>query len=1202
MAAQTDRGIPLSALSPKFLHTNSTSHTWPFSAIAELVDNAYDPDVSAKQFWIDKTKIRNVDCLTFMDNGAGLSYEKMYKMLSFGFSDKQAVNGHVPVGLYGNGFKSGSMRLGKDAIVFSKTHDGMCVGMLSQTYLEKTKASHVVVPIVAYRSVGPNVYGSTAVARPDPKHMASLQDILNHSLFHTERDLHSELRAITSTGTMTTTGTRIIIWNLRQTSTGQNEFDFLSDRYDFRIPPSIFETNKEMYRRPERVMEASPESDYSLRAYCSILYLNPRMQIIIRGQKVKTQLISKSLAYIRKDSYKPNFLYTRVRITFGYNTKSKEHYGIMMYHKNRLIKAYERVGCQLKANNKGVGVIGVIECNFLKPTHNKQDFDYTDEYRKTINSVALKLEEYWREIRYKSETENPTCSIPVEDTFKRPDQNWVQCDRCLQWRKLPDGIDPERLPDQWYCHMNPDPQFRNCQVPQEAADSDDESSYPKTYKHHERHKRIEQEKQQQMQEQQKKKQEMQMLARLEQQNEQLRQQLCRQLRETREAPAVRVSVPPPPLRSALATAPHTSRALGQADSSPSSGVMPIITNVRSLSTPTRMKRTHTPGPGSGGAKRARSGHSPGTASEAAATATSSPAASCSSSTVVIPDDDEDNCINGGIISEEDDDDEIVIDETKSTPKPKQPSFDISRVKTEQNGEVSGMHMECTEDAALEAAEPAPAATPACSPSSPGQQGQVSTTTQTETSATIKEENEEGGRNNAEPNTTEAEGEGEERTEPEVSHTEDQGTACAAKAAADAAEAVAEEMDVQSAEEGCSAHLQGREGKESSSEGADRELTDHVSDHVSDHMSDAIQAMEAEPQTDGEREGGVEVAVTSPPPAQPAPSQRESNLLMEAQQQQDQLMEIMEKTAKERDAYQGEVHQLIVKVEDLEEQLTQSRVKKEQSHQLCQTDEAEAEDDKGFVNLQQQIEKLQKERDALLKEKKQWEERNCGEGTSSSVQKGQSGKEEACSSQVNTVDDELALQVDFLLRELDQGNVERDKLKAKLSSLELEKTELASRTEQLQKELEELRKSRSTAPAGVSAGQSSAVDSSQEEERVDTARGSPQSHQAQAQAQASGSGAEPRQNGAASDVKKKEGTQQEDSKAAPSSQTHGSPDRPVKEEQHKLSELRRSVGRLLVTFVPALDLDQVNYDCSVIDEILDQVLQEITQNDNGIDAT
>lgn len=28
-----------------------------------------------------------------------------------------------------------------------------------------------------------------------------------------------------------------------------------------------------------------------------------------------------------------------------------------------------------------MGVIGIIECNFLKPAHNKQDFEYTKEYR-----------------------------------------------------------------------------------------------------------------------------------------------------------------------------------------------------------------------------------------------------------------------------------------------------------------------------------------------------------------------------------------------------------------------------------------------------------------------------------------------------------------------------------------------------------------------------------------------------------------------------------------------------------------------------------------------------------------------------------------------------------------------------------------------------------------------------------------------------
>lgn len=42
----------------------------------------------------------------------------------------------------------------------------------------------------------------------------------------------------------------------------------------------------------------------------------------------------------------------------------------------------------------------------------------------------------------------------------------------------------------------------------------------------------------------------------------------------------------------------------------------------------------------------------------------------------------------------------------------------------------------------------------------------------------------------------------------------------------------------------------------------------------------------------------------------------------------------------------------------------------------------------------------------------------------------------------------------------------------------------------------------------------------------------------------------------------------------------------------LIELRHNIGRLLVSFVPALDLGQVNYECNVIDEILEQVLLDV----------
>ncbi|NXW88243.1 MORC3 protein, partial [Alopecoenas beccarii] len=447
-------------LCPKFLHTNSTSHTWPFSAIAELIDNAYDPDVSAKQIWIDKTVINDNICLTFTDNGNGMNSEKLHKMLSFGFSEKSVMNGRVPVGLYGNGFKSGSMRLGKDAIVFTKNGETMSVGLLSQTYLEVTKAEHVMVPIVTDPTESKN----------------SLKAILTHSLFSTEKKLLAELDAI-----MGKKGTRIIIWNLRRDKNEKTEFDFDKDKYDIRIPEDLDETGKRGYKKQERMDQIVPESDYSLRAYCSILYLKPTMQIILRGQKVKTQLVSKSLAFIERDIYRPKFLNAKtVRITFGFNCRNKDHYGIMMYHKNRLIKAYERVGCQLKANNMGVGVVGIIECNFLKPTHNKQDFDYTNEYRLTIAALGEKLNDYWNEMKRKKNEEYPL-SLPVEEIQKQPDQTWVQCDGCLKWRKLPDGI--ENLPEKWYCSLNPDPQFRDCNVPEEPEDDDlIHPTYEKTYK------------------------------------------------------------------------------------------------------------------------------------------------------------------------------------------------------------------------------------------------------------------------------------------------------------------------------------------------------------------------------------------------------------------------------------------------------------------------------------------------------------------------------------------------------------------------------------------------------------------------------------------------------------------------------------------------------------------------------------------------
>ncbi|XP_025049006.1 MORC family CW-type zinc finger protein 4 isoform X3 [Alligator sinensis] len=313
---------------------------------------------------------------------------KLHHMLSFGFTDKAAKKNHPSIGVYGNGFKSGSMRLGKDAIVFTKNGGALSVGLLSQTYLECVHAQAVIVPLVPFSQQNKKM-----IVTEDS--VPSLEAILKYTLFNTEEELLSQFDAIPGKK-----GTRILIWNIRRNKDGKPELDFDTDRFDIRISDFNTEEAENPGRKLlpphlEKIQESSaPETEYSLRAYCSILYLKPRMQIVLRQKKVKTQLMAKSLAHIEYNVYKPTFVNKRVKITFGFNCKNKSHCGIMMYHNNRLIKSYEKVGCQMKGD--GVGVIGVIECNFLKPAHNKQDFEENKEYRRTVTALGQKLNLYWK--------------------------------------------------------------------------------------------------------------------------------------------------------------------------------------------------------------------------------------------------------------------------------------------------------------------------------------------------------------------------------------------------------------------------------------------------------------------------------------------------------------------------------------------------------------------------------------------------------------------------------------------------------------------------------------------------------------------------------------------------------------------------------------------------------------------------------------
>lgn len=67
-----------------------------------------------------------------------------------------------------------------------------------------------------------------------------------------------------------------------------------------------------------------------------------------------------------------------------------------------------------------------------------------------------------------------TTTTPLSAQESRDEDNveWVQCEKCEKWRKLPPDISADELPDTWYCSMNTwNPASASCQAAEDQADS-----------------------------------------------------------------------------------------------------------------------------------------------------------------------------------------------------------------------------------------------------------------------------------------------------------------------------------------------------------------------------------------------------------------------------------------------------------------------------------------------------------------------------------------------------------------------------------------------------------------------------------------------------------------------------------------------------------------------------------------------------------
>ncbi|KAL1566503.1 protein MICRORCHIDIA 7-like [Salvia divinorum] len=390
---------------PRFLHSNATSHKWALGAFAELLDNSLDEVCNGATYANIDMVTSNKDgskMLLIEDNGGGMDMEKMRHCMSLGYSAKRKMVDTI--GQYGNGFKTSTMRLGADVIVFSRCcgkngqRSTQSIGLLSYTFLRSTGKEDIVVPMLDYERSGQDLNKIIRSSAYDWDR--NVETILQWSPFSSEADLLRQFNQ------MQDQGTRVIIYNIWEDDEGLLELDFDTDPHDIQIRG---------VNRDEKSIDMAkkyPNSKHfltyrhSLRSYTAILYLRipPGFRIILRGKDVEHHNVVNDMMMSQEITYRPQpategipkNLNMVATVTVGFVKDARSHIdvqGFNVYHKNRLIKPFWRVWHA--PGSDGRGVIGVLEADFVEPAHDKQGFERTPVLSKLESRLIQMQKTYW---------------------------------------------------------------------------------------------------------------------------------------------------------------------------------------------------------------------------------------------------------------------------------------------------------------------------------------------------------------------------------------------------------------------------------------------------------------------------------------------------------------------------------------------------------------------------------------------------------------------------------------------------------------------------------------------------------------------------------------------------------------------------------------------------------------------------------------
>ncbi|XP_029296414.1 LOW QUALITY PROTEIN: ATPase MORC2 [Cottoperca gobio] len=452
MAYSNYSNLSRAQLTFEYLHTNSTTHEFLFGALAELVDNSRDANATRIDIYTEKRpELRGGYMLCFLDDGIGMNPNESTHVIQFGKSNKRSHES-TQIGQYGNGLKSGSMRIGKDFILFTKKDDTLTCLFMSRTFHEEEGLDEVIVPLPSW-----DLKTKEPLTSDPEKYAIETELIFKYSPFKNEQQLMEQFNKIESSS-----GTLVIVYNLKLDNR-EPELDVETDHQDILMAGTPVEGVK-----PER---------RSFRAYAAVLYIDPRMRIFIQGHKVRTKRLSCCLYKPRVYKYTSTRFKTRaeqevkkadhlakiaeekareaeskqmaletrlgadlskdsrailrkvqdsammlrrdydmkkrileakqkalkepkeLNFIFGVNIEQRDLDGMFVYNCSRLIKMYEKTGPQLEGGMACGGVVGVVDVPYLilEPTHNKQDFADAKEYRHLLKSMGEHLAQYWKD-------------------------------------------------------------------------------------------------------------------------------------------------------------------------------------------------------------------------------------------------------------------------------------------------------------------------------------------------------------------------------------------------------------------------------------------------------------------------------------------------------------------------------------------------------------------------------------------------------------------------------------------------------------------------------------------------------------------------------------------------------------------------------------------------------------------------------------